>query len=692
MPCPHRALTGALLWFLATGCDSSGVIAGDDDTSSVDDDDFCSAQVETLAGSPGGPGLADGNGNDAHFFHPYGVTWHDGLIYIGDGWGQTIRVFDPASSDVTTLAGVPGEPGSADSAEGQAHFNFPCGLEVGPDGLLYVADRDNGRVRVVDPVSGAVVTLTDDNGVVLADEVFDVAFDGDGYLYFTDVAGCSIRRVHLEGGACETVAGVPGDCRIADGLPAFARVGQPRGLVYHPDGYLFYADRMGDNIRRFDLATGVLETVYGSADGTEAGFVDADGTDARFSEPSGLEAIGDVLYVTDSDNDGVRRIDLQSGAVATLAGIGVNGNADGPVDESSFSWPIGLASDDDDNLYVMDPGGHCLRHIDLASMTVSTVAGAVDNTGSIDGVGTAARMTEPRALARGEGSVVWVMDSSNLEIRALDLDSSEMTTVAGDAVQYEHLDGVGDDARFMTTTGGAWYGGKLFVTEIPSATIRVLDAESRAVVTVAGTAMANGFADGIGAEARFANPRGIVLGDGDELYVLDSGNRAIRRMDPVTYEVDTLLAPSADPNPLANPEGMAADGDGTLYVSDYASCILVAVDQQTGEAQIVAGETGVCEEADGPGSAARFDRPRGLDVSPTTGLVYIASYGGRTIRVFDPATEEVSTVAGDPAVMDLADGPLESATFPTPVDVLVVGDVLLVLDLYAANIRSIDLD
>ena len=685
------ALACTLPWIFVAGCDSGGVIVGDDDTAMADDD-TSAGLVETIAGSPGGPGLADGHANDAHFFHPYGVTWHDQRVYIGDGWGQTIRVFDPATSEVTTLAGVPGEPGRTDSADGPARFNFPCGLEMGPDGLLYVADRDNGRIRTVDPTSGTVGTLADDNGVVLADEVFDVAFDADGHLYFTDVAGCSIRRVQLSGGVCETVAGVPGDCRIADGLPAFARVGQPRGLVHHPDGVLFYADRMGDNIRRFDLATGVLETVYGSSDGSEPGYVDAAGTDARFSEPSGLEVIGDMLYVTDSDNDGVRRIDLQSGTVTTLAGIGVNGNADGTVEESSFSWPIGLASDGGASLYVMDPGGHCLRHIDLDSMTVTTVAGTADNTGSVDGHGTTSRMTEPRALARGEEGTVWVMDSSNLEIRAFDIGTTEMVTVAGDPAQYEHLDGVGDEARFMTTTGGAWADGQLFVTEVPSATVRTVDAASRQVVTVAGTAMANGFADGTGAAARFANPRGIAAGGDGKLYVLDSGNRAIRRMDPITYEVETLLAPSDNPNPLANPEGMAADGDGTLYITDYASCTLVAVDQQTGEAQVVAGQAGACEERDGAGSAARFDRPRGLDVDVTTGLVYIASYGGHTIRVFDPATAEVSTVAGVPTVMDAVDGTLGTATFPTPVDVLVVDDVLLVLDLYAANIRSVDLD
>jgi len=710
-----RWLCGMAALLLFAGCpgeisdddsspgDDDDTTAGDDDTTTDDDDDDTTGdddddddvtgdpQVTTFAGSPGGPGLSDGFGDAARFFHPYGVTWHDGLVFIGGGWDHAIRVFDPDTAEVTTLVGRPGEAGYVDTGGGDPMFNFPCGLEVGPDGLLYVADRDNGRIRVVEPATGIVATVEDHNGPVLADELFDVAFGEGTTLYFSDILGCSIRWVDTDTGDSGILAGVNGQCWVEDGPPATGRIGRPRDLVYHPDGFIYYADRNGDNIRRIDVATGDLETVFGAPDGDEPGYVDDVGLASRFSEPSGLELIGDVLYATDSDNDGVRAMDLVTGAVTTLAGFGVNGNADGPADQSSFSWPIGLTSDAAGDLYVMDPGGHCLRHVDMDAGTVSTPAGTVGNTGSIDGVGIDARLTEPRALVRGDGSTVWIADSSNLQVRTLDIDTAEVATVAGAPLEYDHVDGVGEDARFMTVTGAAWVDGRLFVTEIPSNTIRTVDAATTEVVTVAGQAMAAGDADGVGTQALFNNPRGIVLAEDGLLYVLDSGNAGVRRLDPDTLEVTTLLSRFTPGNPLGNPEGMAADGAGNLFLSDYSRCTLVAVPLQSGDAVVVAGTPNQCDSVDAIGTQARFDRPKGLDADPATGLVYVADYDGHTIRVFDPLTNHVTTLTGDPDTMDPADGPLAEATFPTPTDILVVDDHLLVLDLHGAHVRKVEL-
>ena len=652
---PGSAL--ALLVLLAVG-GCRGVIVeqppvADDDT--TDD----SLQVTTFAGSAGGAGLDDGVGNDAMFYHPYGIALAGPRMALSDGWGQTMRTFDPGTAEVVTVTGVPGEPGFVDSVDGAPRFDYPCGMEVGPDGLLYVADRKNGRIRVVDLASGEVSTLEDEHGVVEAVEPYDVTFDGDGNLYFSDLSACQLRRVNIETGVSEVLVGNPGECASLDGPAVQARIGEPRGLAFHPEGLVFFTDRVGENVRALDLLDGIVSTVFGSQGNGQPGFVDGTGTEARLHKPTGLFIDGQTLYVADSDNDAIRAADLDTGVLTTLAGIGVNGNADGPGHEASFSWPVDLVVGDDGDLYVVDPGGHCLRRVDLhdGQYTVTTVAGAVGNAGADDGIGSQVRMSEPRGLTRGDGREVWVVDTYNLAMRTLDLDTAEVVTIAGSPETYGHDDGVGAEAHFMTPSAGAWLDGKLFIVGTESHTVRVLDAATAAVTTLAGQPVISGFADGIGDQARFTLPRDIVVGSDAALYVLETGNRAIRRVDPATAEVTTVLAPDDPHNPFGGPEGLASDGHGTLYVTDYAVCILATVDEATGEVHELAGEAFDCVEDDG--TDARFRHPTGLDVDGETGLVYIASTEGRTVRVFDPETGDVTTLAGDPDRMAPLDGPLD---------------------------------
>ncbi len=658
-----------------------------------DDDDSAGTgpQVTTFVGSPGGAGLDDGVGNDAMFYHPYGIALLGSRMALADGWGQTMRTFDPSTGEVATVTGQPGEPGYVESADGPARFDYPCGMEVGPDGLLYVADRKNGRIRVVDMDTGQVSSLHDEHGVVQALEPYDVTFDGDGRLYFTDLSGCQLRRVDLESGYSEVLVGVPDDCRSLDGYGPEARIGEPRGLAYHPDGLVFFTDRVGENVRVLDLNTGIVSTAFGSEGNGGPGFEDGAGTGARLHKPTGLFVEGDTLYVADSDNDAIRAADLLTGQMTTLAGIGVNGNADGPGLQASFSWPVDLVVGGDGDLYVVDPGGHALRRVDLDDdqHTVTTAAGAVGNSGHADGAGGQVRMSEPRGLTRGDGRTVWIIDTYNLAMRTLDLDTAEVVTVAGTPETYGHDDGVGADAHFMTPSAGAWLDGKLYIVGTESHTVRVLDADTAEVSTLAGSPVQPGYADGIGGQARFSLPRDIVVGSDGALYVLETGNRGVRRVDPETAEVTTVLAPDDPLNPLAGPEGMAADGRGTLYVVDYATCILAAVDEATGAAETLAGESFDCTEDDG--ADARFRHPTGVEVDRDTGLVYIASTEGRTVRVYDPADGVVSTLTGDPDRMAPLDGPLDEATFSTPVDILVVDDTLLVLDRYSAHIRRVEL-
>lgn len=679
------------------GCD------GEPDDDSVDDDtadddtgdDDTLKMVTTFAGSPGGAGLADGVGNDAYFFRNYGISYHDGLLYVSAGFGETIRAVDPVSLEVTTIAGLPGMPGYRDSIDGQPLFDFPAGLEQGPDGLIYVADRRNGRIRVVDPLSGDVSTLHAVSGEVVVVEPFDVTFDDQWNLYFTDMGDCTVYSLDMVTLDLQVVAGVPGVCTAIDGPPQTACLGQPRGIAWHPDGGLYFADRGCDCVRRIDLASGDVQVVFGGGTPTwESGFVDDIGAAARFNNPNGLTVDGEMVYVADAENDAVRACNLTDLSVVTIAGIGINGNADGPGDSATLCWPVGLTVGGDGDLYAVDVCGHNVRRIALGDpdYTVTTPVGAVDNSGAVDGVGIDARMTEPRGLALGEDGLIWLLDTDNTTVRTIDLDTAEVATVAGGASSWGHWDGVGPDAGFTKAVAGAQFDDQLFIVEFDTSVIRRLDINTTEVTTIAGQVFSPGLQDGTGTAALFDGPRDIVEGGDGLLYILDSRNRRLRSLDPISLEVATLPILGTLKVPAEQPMGVAFDGGDTLYVTDSGQCVLLAFSLGNQQSTVVAGEAGQCEIVDGVGGAARLDSPQGVTVDPLTGLVYFAEPRGHVVRAFDPGSGAVVTVAGDPAVMAPVDGPaLGGATFSWPVEVLAVDGYLLVLDQHSANVRAVEL-
>jgi len=301
--------------------------------------------------------------------YPEGVAVDgDGNLYVTDTDNHTIRKITPAGV-VTTLAGTAESSGSADGTGADARFSYPVGVAVDGDGNLYVTDRQNHTIRKITP-AGVVTTLAgtaessgsaDGTG---ADARFyypyGVAVDGDGNLYVTDTDNHTIRKI-TPAGVVTTLAGTAGSSGSADGTGADARFSGPVGVAVDGDGNLYVTDNDNNAIRKITPA-GVVTTLagtagsYGSADGT--------GADARFSGPVGVAVDGDGnLYVTDTDNHTIRKI-TPAGVVTTLAGTaGSYGSADGRGPLARFSGPVGVAVDGDGNLYVTDRQNHTIRKI-----------------------------------------------------------------------------------------------------------------------------------------------------------------------------------------------------------------------------------------------------------------------------------------------------------------------------------------
>lgn len=272
-------------------------------------------------------------------------------------------VFGPLGPGVSTLAGSD-EPGSMDGPREVARFRNPTNVIVGPDSHIYVADYGNDRIRRVTP-DGEVSLLTHQPGFI---RPFGMAFTPDGTLY-VQTDGNDMGQVSVETGSIWRV-----DLDTGEATLVARDLGRPRGLAALSDGRLVLVDHPTHAIHLLDPEAPNPERQLLAGKPGQMGFVDAAGEDARFARPLGAVVIDDAIYVADRENHRIRKITLQ-GAVTTLAGTGTAASVDGPLAQAQLHGPFALARDSAGNLYASELGSMQIRKIDLASGMVTTIAG-----------------------------------------------------------------------------------------------------------------------------------------------------------------------------------------------------------------------------------------------------------------------------------------------------------------------------
>jgi sugar lactone lactonase YvrE len=320
--------------------------------------------VTTIAGNEFA-GFADGTGSAAKFNNPVGIAVDgQGIVYVTDELNQRVRKITTGGI-VTTFAGS-AQQGINDGTGSAAQFYNPQGIASDAQGNLVVVDSRSFLIRKVTP--GAVVTtlagnivlgFTDGTGSAAQFRTpTGAALDAQGNVYVADWSNHAIRKI-TPGGVVTTLAGngTPG---FADGTGGAARFNYPYGLTVDGQGNVFVADEQNHSIRKITPA-GVVTTVAGN--GT-IGFVNGNASNARFSFPSGLAIDGQGnMYVADRGNHSIRKI-TPAGVVSTLAGT-TQGFADGDAGTAKFNQPYGLALDVQGNIFVADYLNFRIRKITL---------------------------------------------------------------------------------------------------------------------------------------------------------------------------------------------------------------------------------------------------------------------------------------------------------------------------------------
>jgi len=309
----------------------------------------------------------------------------------------------------------------------------PFGVEIGPDGALYICEVQNHRLRRLDLKSGKLTTVagngqkgySGDGGPAIKAELnepYEVRFDKGGNLLFVEMQNHLVRRVDAKSGTISTITGTGKAGFGGDGGPATkAQLSTPHSIALDKDDNLYIADIGNHRIRRVDAKTGVITSIAGNGQkqppnaGQSAAGKPMLGPRALFIE-------GDTLWIALREGHSVWNMQLPAGPLLHVAGTGKRGYSGdgGPAAEATFDGPKGIALGPDKAVYVVDTENHAVRRIDLKTGTISTIAGSGPTHRGADGDGghaPRATMDRPHGICVGSDGTVYIGDTNNHRVR-----------------------------------------------------------------------------------------------------------------------------------------------------------------------------------------------------------------------------------------------------------------------------------
>jgi uncharacterized protein (TIGR03437 family) len=596
--------------------------------------------ILTLVAGNGTTGFSGDNGpaTSAQLGGPRGIAVDSaGNVYIADSYANRVRKV--SNGVITTIAGngtygFSGDNGPAASAE----LAEPFGLAVDSAGNLYIADWGNNRIRevsngVITTVAGAAANGTccfnGDGGPATSAQIIepeDIAVDSAGNLYIADYVDHSVRKV--SGGVITTVAGNGTQGFSGDNGPATsAQLAGPYGVAVDSAGNIYIGDAPINRVRK--VSGGVITTVAGT--GTQ-GFSGDNGpaTNAQLYYPYGVsvDSAGD-LYIADSENYLIRKV--ANGVITTVAGNGTQGfgGDNGPATSAQLQ-PSGVAVDSAGSLYIADSPNNRIRKV--ANGVITTVAGnGTPGFGGDNGPATSAQLYYPSGVAVDAAGNVYIADTFNNRVRKIS--GGVITTVAGNGTPSF---GGGDNGP--ATSAQLYYpsgvavdsAGDLYIADTESSRIRKI--ANGVITTVAG--------GGTSPSDYLSFPDGVAVDSAGNLYIADTRNNLIRK---VSNGVITTVAGtgtqgfSGDNGPATSaqlywPWGVAVDSAGNLYIADNDRIRKVA----NGAIITVAGNGGFGFSGDsGPATSAELYQPEGVAVD-SAGNVYVADFANNRIRILTP--------------------------------------------------------
>jgi sugar lactone lactonase YvrE len=571
------------------------------------------------------------------------LTDKSGNLYYVETSGRVRRV-DAATKRVTVIAGNGGAGFAGDGGPANAAtLNTPVNIAFDGDGNLFIVDRDNNRIRRVDAKTGIITTFAGgaqlpdgeigDGLVATSAQLFSpygIVISG-GYLWFSESAynGNRIRRINMETKIVQTAAGpADGKSGFADGPSSQALFNTPISMAADSDGNIYVADLVNFRIRRIDKNLNV--TTY-AGNGTQGSSGDGgQATAAQLDNPLSLafDAAGNL---TIGLTDRVRIVNKTSGVITLLS--------------APFGQVLGLAYDPAGNLFVEDDSNGVIEKLTISTGEVTLYAGGGDFIG--DGrVATAAILSRPLGLALNKKGDLFIADSSNTVVRKIDAATGTIRTVAGMVSRYYTDEQEGIDAT------DAAIGGVLDVALDSHENLYTADPHNGRIWKVDANGKISTYA-----KLDNLNPWALAFDANDNLFIADRDGNVVRRVDAATKAL-TIVAGNgtagrsgddglATAAMLNQPAGLAIDADGNLFISDTTNAVIRRVEAHT---QIITTYAGGASPQDGIGDNGPALQasltPVHLAINKSNGDLYAADQSLHRIRRIDGRTHTITTVAG----------------------------------------------
>jgi sugar lactone lactonase YvrE len=578
-------------------------------------------------------------------------------------------------------------------------FNSPGGISIDSSGNVYIADTNNQAIRKITP-SGTISTVVGGNGGIYQLGSFsgdgipatsaNLNFPGgvffnNGNLYIADTSNNRIRRVNASG-VISTFAGTGTASYSGDGGPATsASITFPGDVFVDASGFVFIADTHNHRIRRVS-PSGMISTFAGTGIGGFAG----DGgpaTSAQINYPGSVsgDALGNI-YITDTSNSRIRRVS-PSGTISTFAGNATQGflGDGGAATSAELNLPTGVCLKSSSEIFIADNGNSRIRKVNASTGKISTIAGGGSFIGKdVSPLGVAVTPWGiSRDVCRG---ITYFTDSTALPpfygVRMLD-SSGNLKVLAGGGVRgYTGDGGPASSATFANQPRGVFAdsSGNVYIADTSNHVIRKVNA-SGIISTIAGSGTSGFSGDGLSATlAKLWSPQGIFLDSNGDLYIADSGNHAIRKIDASSGNISTFAGNisvygfsgdggQATSAKLYAPQGVFVDSAGNLFIADTNNNRIRMVNS-SGIIVTIAGNSvsapSTCSISGILATSAPLYRPSGIS-GDAYGNLYIADGANYCIRMVN-TSGIINTIAGNGTMASPSGdgGPASSAQMGKP--------------------------